>query len=158
MKTSLRGIVLSVLVIFGVQGAEIGPAKPTAKDKCPVCGMFVSKYPDWLTQIVFTDGSVAFFDGTKDLFMYQFNLRKYNRTQTSTNIAAIFVTDYYSLEPIDGKQAWYVAGSDVYGPMGRELIPFQKESEARVFLKDHQGKKLLRYHEITDAVVKELDS
>jgi nitrous oxide reductase accessory protein NosL len=67
------------------------------------------------------------------------------------------VTDYYSMTPIDGHTAWYVVGSDVFGPMGRELMPFQKESEAKEFMKDHLGKKLLRFNEVTPEVMKGLE-
>ena len=48
-------------------------------------------------------------------------------------------------------------GSDVYGPMGRELIPFVKESEARDFLKDHKGKSIIRFRDVTAAVLRPLD-
>jgi nitrous oxide reductase accessory protein NosL len=41
--------------------------------------------------------------------------------------------------------------------MGKELIPFEKETEASEFLKDHQGKSILRYQEITAAVLQGLD-
>lgn len=132
-------------------------AQPAANDKCPVCGMFVSKYPDFLGQVVFKDGAVDFFDGAKDLFKYYFNLQKYQRTRTTADLAAIYVTDYYKLQPIDATQAWYVLGSDVYGPMGKELIPFKEESEAKVFMKDHRGKALLRFQDITYPTVKQLD-
>ena len=54
--------------------ASAGPAAKAAtdKDKCPVCGMFVAKYPGFLAQIQFRDGSIAFFDGPKDFFKYYF--------------------------------------------------------------------------------------
>ena len=64
--------------------------------------------------------------------------------------------DYYSLEFIDGRTAFYVEGSDVYGPMGKELVPFGREKDARQFLKDHKGKSLLRFGEITKEVLKGL--
>ena len=51
-----------------------GPVKPSARDKCPVCGMFVAKSPDFLAEIVFKDGSCAIFDGPKDMFKYYLNL------------------------------------------------------------------------------------
>lgn len=145
------------LLVLALEAADNKPAKPSPKDKCPVCGMFVAKYPDFLAQIAFKDGSVAFFDGTKDLFKYYLNLKKYNPKQTTNQVEAIYVTDYYSLEPIDGIKAWYAVGSNVYGPMGKELIPFAKESEAKVFMKDHQGQNLLRFPEITAALIKGLD-
>jgi len=31
--------------------------------------------------------------------------------------------------------------SDVYGPMGRELIPFEKMKDAEEFMTDHKVKK-----------------
>jgi len=133
------------------------PVTPTARDKCPVCGMFVAKYPDFLAQVIYPDRAYAVFDGAKDLFKYLVQLPQYAPTRQATDIAAIYVTDYYALLPIEGKRAWYVIGSDVYGPMGRELIPFAKEGEAKEFLADHKGQRLLRFKDVTAATLKELD-
>ncbi len=126
-------------------------------DKCPVCGMFVAKYPDFLAQVVFTDGSTAFFDGTKDMFKYLQDLARYAPSRKTSEIKEIRVTDYYSMNAIDGRTAWYVVDSDVYGPMGRELIPFGSEAEAREFMADHGGKRLLRFDGISFELVKSLD-
>jgi copper chaperone NosL len=131
--------------------------KPTKQDKCPVCGMFVYKYPDWLGQIHFTDGSVVFFDGAKDLFKYYLDLKQYKPGKKTSDIAAIHVTEYYDLKPIDARKAWYVMGSDVYGPMGHELIPFAVEEDAKAFKKDHIGKKIVRFEEVTPKLIGGLD-
>ncbi len=139
-------------------GASVttAPVTATKTEKCPVCGMFVARYPDFLAQIIFTDDSHALFDGAKDLFKYFFAVKKYNATKDQSDIASIYVTDYYSMEPIDGRTAWYVIGSDVFGPMGRELMPFQHEADAKAFMKDHSGKKLLRFDEVTPDIIKGL--
>jgi copper chaperone NosL len=137
--------------------ADTKPSVPTAKDKCPVCGMFVAKYPDWLSQIIFKDGSVFFFDGPKDMFKFYVNLKRYSPKRTIDDVSAIYVTDYYSLGPIDGFTATYVMGSDVYGPMGRELIPFGKNQEAMEFKRDHKGKEILKFQDITLAIIRGLD-
>ena len=136
---------------------EAGPAKPSPTDKCPVCGMFVAKYPDFVARISFKDGSYAFFDGVKDMMKYYFNLAKYNPAKQSAEIEAIAVTDYYTLTLIDGLAAYYVIGSDVYGPMGRELIPFKGEAEAREFMKDHAGKAVLSFTAIKPETLAGLD-
>lgn len=136
---------------------EMSPAKITPTDKCPVCGMFVAKFPDFVEQIVFKDGTHAFFDGVKDMMKYYFNLPKYNPEKTSADIATILVTDYYSLKLTDGLKAWYVVGSDVYGPMGKELMPFSDETAAKEFLVDHKGTAVLSFQEITPALIKTLD-
>jgi nitrous oxide reductase accessory protein NosL len=133
------------------------PVKPLPKDKCPVCGMFVAKYPDWVMQIVFKDGSYAVFDGAKDMFKYYFNLEKYNKAKKLSDIDSIYVTDYYGLTLIDGFKAFYVAGSNVYGPMGHELIPFQKKADAEEFMADHSGKALLGFKEVSYDVIKTLE-
>ncbi len=145
------------LMAVGAWAADPKPLKPTPKDKCPVCGMFVYKYPDWVAQAVFRDGSRLYFDGVKDLMKFYLNPSAYQSTKSRTETAAIFVTDYYSLESVEGTRAYYVIGSDVFGPMGKELIPFGKEAEAREFLKDHKGKKILRFQEITPEILKPLD-
>jgi nitrous oxide reductase accessory protein NosL len=149
-----------VLLLTGAEAPKIAEAAPVAAtkaDKCPVCGMFVAKYPDFLAQILFADGSYALFDGAKDMYKYFFNIKKYNAAKDRSDIASIYVTDYYSMTLIDGKTAWYVVGSDVFGPMGRELIPFQNEAEAKEFMKDHAGKQLLRFDAVTPEIIKELE-
>jgi nitrous oxide reductase accessory protein NosL len=138
-------------------GGDRKPIKPTAKDKCPVCGMFVAKYPDFLAEILFKDGSYAIFDGTKDMFKYYFNLKKYNPKKRLEDIDSVYVTDYYSLALIDGYQAFYVMGSAVYGPMGKELIPLEKEDDAKEFMKDHKGQSILKFQDITYEIIKDLD-
>jgi nitrous oxide reductase accessory protein NosL len=67
------------------------------------------------------------------------------------------VTDYYNLEMIDGRQAFYIAGSDVLGPMGHELVPVGREAQAKTFLDDHKGKSILRFSEISLETVNRLD-
>lgn len=150
-------MVIFLLTASSSLAAEIKPSTPAAGDKCPVCGMFVAKYPDFLAEIVFKDGSHAFFDGVKDMMKYYFDLPKYHPGKTKAEIATIFVNDYYNLTPTDGLPAYYVFGSDVYGPMGKELIPFKVESEAREFMKDHGGKNLYRFNDITPNMIKLLD-
>ena len=147
---------LIALFLIGAHAASCEPAKgfvkPKDRDKCPVCGMFVYKYPDWVSEVLFKDGTYAVFDGAKDLFKYL--LDPAGRQQ---DIAGIIVTDYYAVRPIEAKQAFYVIGSDTYGPMGKELVPFEREQDAREFLKDHGGKKVLRFPDVTPEVMKELE-
>ena len=128
--------------------APPGFVKPGRDEKCPVCGMFVYKYPDWVAELLFRDGSRAVFDGAKDLFRYFFDSRRFGGTKGRGDVAVVFVTDYYTLEPIDGKPAFYVIGSDVYGPMGKELIPFERREDAEEFLRDHGGRRIIVFDEV----------
>ena len=130
--------------------------KINQKDRCPVCGMFVYKYPKWTAQIVYKSGERLSFDGVKDMMKFYFDREKYGKYENLTRdkISDIIVTDYYSQKPIDGTKAYYVIGSDVNGPMGEELIPFSSIESAKTFLQDHHGKKILKFSEITPDYLK----
>lgn len=123
--------------------------------KCPVCGMFVAKYPKWAAKQSFADGTEYYFDGAKDFFKYYFAPARYGGTHGKP--VTLIVTDYYTLKAIDATRAWYVLGSDVYGPMGHELIPFENEADAQAFMRDHRGKQRLRFGEVTQEAVWALD-
>jgi copper chaperone NosL len=149
---ALTGLLLALLFGSGALAAPPPFTKPGPKDKCPVCGMFVAPYASWAAQIVFRDGARLSFDGAKDLFKYLFDMKKYGGKRSETEVEAVYVTDYYDVRAVDAKQAFYVIGSDVYGPMGKELIPFEREADAGVFLQDHRGKRILRYPEVKRAL------
>jgi len=156
-RTVLFLVLLSLWGVAPATAAENAPPAPSAKDKCPVCGMFVAPYPNWLGAIVYKDGGRFFFDGPKDLFTYYLAPEKYGSARKGADIAGIYVKDYYSVAAIDGRKAFYVIGSDVRGPMGKELVPFAKKADADGFLKDHRGQKVLRFDEIIPATLKLLE-
>ena len=147
----------ALLQVSLAECGETGYTKPVEKDKCSVCGMFVAKYPDWIAEVRFRDGGYAVFDGPKDLFKYLTDITRYSPGRHREDIHAFFVMDYYSVKPIDGSTAFYVEGSDIKGPMGAEFIPFEEEADAREFLKDHSGKRILRFRDITPAVLKQIE-
>ena len=124
--------------------------------RCPVCGMFVAKYPNWVTQIHYEDsGKTKFFDGVKDMMVLYFDPERYMAPPREA-IKNIYVKDYYSLSWLSAQDAFYVVGSDVYGPMGHELIPFASKEAAESFLKDHHGRKILTFGEITSELIDSL--
>ncbi len=116
--------------------------------KCPICGMFVYKYPRWAVKLTHNKKDL-YFDGVKDMFKYYF---KYKNIKDK-----IIVTDYYSQKAIDARTAFYVIGSDIYGPMGDELIPFQNENDAKTFYMDHRAKKIIKFKDVKKEEVYKLD-
>lgn len=125
--------------------------------KCPVCGMFVAKYPKWAAILKTADGRAFYFDGVKDMMKFYLQPGKYHVQAGREDFVEIVVSDYYSLEPLDGRGAFYVAGSNVFGPMGNELIPLPTMEQARAFLKDHFGERIYRFEEIKRDLVYRLD-
>jgi nitrous oxide reductase accessory protein NosL len=130
-------------------------------EKCPVCGMFVYKYPKWATQIYFTHGDHEHhfsFDGAKDMMKFYLEPKKWGNYElySRNKISKILVLDYYSQKTIDATKAYYVTNSDVTGPMGHELIAFEHKSDAQVFKKDHFGKEVLKFEEINSLKIEKL--
>jgi nitrous oxide reductase accessory protein NosL len=120
----------------------------TKHEKCPVCGMFLYKYPTWVCRINYKESTYAF-DGIKDMLKYYFNHKE--------GVEEILVQDYYSQKTIDATKAFFVLGSDVYGPMGNELIAFKDEKSAKRFMLDHHAKEILQFNAITKQRVYQLD-
>ena len=131
-----------------------GNIKVPQDAKCPVCGMFVAKYPKWAARLQ-VNGENHYFDGVKD--MMKFYIFDVDFPYDRNNISLIEVTDFYSLEAIDAKKAFYVIGSDIYGPMGNELIPFKTKDAAENFTRDHRGEKIILFHDISPHLVMGLD-
>jgi copper chaperone NosL len=157
----LRGLLLAGAALAPAAPAWPTPVKlpaPGPRDTCPVCGMFVAPYPYWVATVVWRDGKAVHFDGAKDLFKYLSDLPRYEPGRQRGDIVAMGVTGYYATERIDASQAWYVIGSDVLGPMGHELVPHDSEADAKEFVTDHKGRRVLRFADITPTLLAALDA
>lgn len=149
---SLFAVCLIPAGTVNAAGQDILPADT----RCPVCGMFVAKYPNWLAGVHYrSPDSTQFFDGVKDMMAFYFNPEKFGGGPRDA-ISEISVKDYYTLKWLDGREAFYVIGSDVYGPMGHELIPFASQESAESFKKDHDGKKVILFEEIRPELIESL--
>ncbi|NWF66292.1 MAG: nitrous oxide reductase accessory protein NosL [Campylobacterales bacterium] len=130
------------------------PLSVKKEDKCPVCGMFVEPYKKWVAKIEVEDDKYFVFDGAKDMFKFYFEPLKFGAK--SDKFKTVFVTDYYDVVGIEAKSAYFVLNSDVFGPMGNELIPFESEQKAQNFIKDHGGY-VTTFEKITKEIVYSLD-
>lgn len=149
----MRAIAAALLLVLALDSRPAAAAAPPAfvkpgeRDRCPVCGMFVAKFPEWWAQAVLPDGKRVTFDGVKDLVRFLRDPARHGGGPTAAGVT-VWVHDYYSVAPLPAESAWYVAGSDVLGPMGREFIPFRSRAEAEEFMRDHRGEAVLRFVEL----------
>ena len=77
--TALSLLCFLVVLTFAAPKESIPP-----DSRCSVCGMFVAKYPNWITQIRHSDNSLQSFDGVKDMMVYFFNPTKYGSLAQDT--------------------------------------------------------------------------
>ena len=158
MKSLLTALIIIALALGRQVAAENISTEffpVTGETRCPVCGMFVGKYQQWLAQVRMSDGKVAAFDGVKDMAAYSFAPEDFGAAK-GVVVKDIVVKDYYTQAWTNGRKALYVLGSDVLGPMGHELIPFSSREGADNFLKDHRGKQVLGFAEITAELIESL--
>lgn len=155
--TRTPALVVVVTLVAATLLAHIPkPAIPGPHDRCVVCGMLVAPYPEWTAQVAFEDGTSAFFDGVKDLFKYLLARDRYLPEKRHLAISQIYVTSYYEVRHIPAREAVFVAGSNVLGPMGPELIPHTSVAEAEEFMGDHGGRTAYRFDEVTMDVIQDL--
>jgi copper chaperone NosL len=149
-------LAIACLLIISGPGSAAAPIDPVEEgERCPVCGMFVAQYGQWLAQIIIEGRDPLVFDGVKDMLAYYFDPAGYGET-ADMKTAEIWVRNYYTLDYIDARGAYYVVGSDVMGPMGEELIPFSSLEEAENFKTDHHGSEILRFAEIDAQQIMEM--
>jgi copper chaperone NosL len=163
MKNSLgKKVLVALLAVVMSSSTALAVAKAAGKGidkdtRCAVCGMFVSKYQNWVASSTLSDGKTEYFDGVKDMMAFFFAPQKYGAKPGST-VIDMSVNDYYTLTPIDAKKAFYVIGSDISGPMGPEFIPFATKAAADSFRQDHHGKEVLTFQAITPEMVESMRS
>ncbi len=141
----LTFLFLCSLLVLPTAGFTEQAVQPTAEDRCMTCGMRVAPYPNWVAQVTFKDGRHYFFDGPKDMFVFYFNLQDYLPEATTDDIDQLQVTEYYTLKRRSARDVFFVSGSDVLGPMGKEMVPVSGEDNLKTFLRDHGYEKVMRF-------------
>ena len=128
---------------------EQGHMQISDQDRCPVCAMKVSAHKKFSCAIQLTGGETFYFCGTGCM------IRSWMHPEIFLNVPKpelkkSVVQDYFSGEQVDGLAVYWVAGSDVIGPMGPALVPILDEGQVEIFKHRHGGKAVFRLGEMTD--------
>ena len=117
-------------------------ARPAPADaRCPVCGMYPARFPNWVAQIIFEDGSAHFFDSPVDLLIFLQDPGRFDTEHKTADIAKRYVVDHRSGEWLDAGKASFVLGSSARGPMrGADLPAFATAAEAAAFVAQRGGR------------------
>lgn len=127
--------------------------KPGKDDRCPVCGMFVYKYPKWAAGFVFQSGARFFHCSPKCMLHNLHNVPKYQPGETRENISQIWVTEYYTTKQTAAREVFFVVGTNLVGPMGLDLIPVRGRAAAENLKSDYNGEIIVSLDQITPEIV-----
>jgi len=114
------------------------------EERCKHCGMKIDKTSAWYTEV-----GDDHFDTPRCAFTYV-------RAHKMSGVA-VRVREYYDASgPLrDGSTLRFIAGGDVVGPMGPDLVPVEP-SRASKFIQDHGADHAYTLDEITPEVLASL--
>lgn len=139
-------------------GLGLHAPRPVPADaRCPVCGMYPARSPEWAAQVIFDNGDTQFFDSPLSLFTYLQDVGRYTRGRQASEVAASYVTDASSGAWIRAKDAVYVNGSSALGPMRAGNLPaFSSVALAQRFV-SARGGMLLEVGQISPQLLQNLN-
>ncbi len=121
----------------------------SAQDRCPVCGMKVAEHTKFSSAIQLADETTYYFCGTGCMMRSWLHPEIFlaaGKEQLQTPV----VRDYFTGKEVDGRDVFWVAGSDVIGPMGPALVPVKGKKALDAFKRRHGGKTVFRMDEMND--------
>ena len=128
---------------------ERGAMHISRQDRCPVCAMQVSKHQKFACAVELRNGSTFYFCGSGCMIRSWMHPEIFLGA-TKAELKRSVVQDYFTGEQVPGESVYWVAGSDVIGPMGPALVPLKNEQDLNVFKKRHGAKAVFRLSEMTD--------
>ena len=126
---------------------------------CLVRKILVYKEPKWVAKIEIRNGKTVYFSSPKSMFEFYHRPGKWFDVgvKSERDFSKIVVTDYATLKPIDGEKAFYVYGSSKTSPAGDDLPAFATKESAEKFSKAENGKRIMQFSNISDALIRLLN-
>lgn len=119
-----------------------------SSDECHLCGMLITRFDGPKGEVFRKElGEQVFkFCSTRDMFSY------YLDPENKRNVSQMLVHDMSKMPWgsnsiddkyfIDAKTAWFVAGSEKTGAMGKTLASFSQQKDAKAFAAEFGGQVL----------------
>lgn len=137
----------AVVLGAGSIGGCSGEGTAEAQQRCDLCGMRVESSSGWRAGGRDASGAALAFDTPKCLF---------RRHHERGPVSEPWVIEYYSQERRPARELFFVIGTDLQGPMGRDLVPVAGREAADRMLREHHGDRVLTFEEVTPEVAASL--
>ncbi len=152
----MRILLLIILFYTGTFAGEIKLIDQNATD--PVYILPLKKYPKWLSEAELKNGKKVQFVSVKSMMqVYQHQDYFLRHKLLDDNISKIYVQDFISGRRVPAQQAVYLFGSRIVGPHGDDLIPFENETNAKLFMMKNGGTKILPFSRLSKGLIRYLD-
>ena len=125
-------------------------ADPGPEVRCPVCGMYPARYPEYRCQISTADGKQLHFCSSQCLVSFQADPNKYVKDAAKTK--SIWVTVFPDGDSEYAMGLHYLVGSSLMGPMGKEALPYRNKAAALKSAQENGGK-VVRFKALSPALV-----
>ncbi|WP_324170750.1 nitrous oxide reductase accessory protein NosL [Sulfurimonas sp.] len=131
----------------------------TRESDCLVRHIKVYKEPKWVSKIELVNGKVLFFSSPKSMIEFYHQPGKWFDVgvKSESDFKDILVTDFSTLKPINAKGAFFVYGANVISPAGDDLPAFATYASAEKYFKEHNGKRIMHFKDISDALIRLLN-
>ena len=148
--------ILITLFVYTLHAGEIKIEDQNSSD--PIFMMPLKKYPKWLCEATLENGKKMQFISVKSMMQVYQHQEYFKRHKLlDTQIKNIYVQDYLNGRKVDASKAVYVFGSRIIGPHGDDLIPFESQDSAKLFMIKNGGTKILPFAKLTKGLIKYLD-
>jgi nitrous oxide reductase accessory protein NosL len=153
MKKSIMIVMFLVVSLFG---GEIELLDNNASD--PVYILPLNKYPQWICEAKLKNGKTVQFISVKSMMqVYQHPEYFQRHDLLDDKIETLYVQDFLNGRRVEADKAVYLFGSRMVGPHGDELIPFESEASAKLFMLKNGGTKILPFEKLTKGLIKYMD-
>ncbi len=126
---------------------------------CLVRHFKVYKDPKWVGKIKTRSGKEVYFSSPKALFEFYHRPGKWFDVgvKSERDFSEIVVIDHETLKPINAETSFFVYGSRAISPAGDDLVPLKTKEEAEAFSKKYSGKRIFKFDEVSDALIRLLN-
>lgn len=124
---------------------------PTSVTRCTVCGMYPARYPEHRCQVSTGDGKTEHFCSSQCLVNFLADPTQYLKKTVQVKSTWVTVPHEQSYEYAMG--LYYLVGSSLMGPMGKEAFPYRSKATAETVAKKHGGR-VLQFKGLTPQALK----
>jgi len=148
-----------LILVLGTVALWAQPITYSKNQTCLIRQFKLYQYPSWVAKTTTKQNKDAYFSSPKSMFEYYYNPIKWTSLGaiSSSDIKNVYVTDFKNLDKINAKDAYYVYGSNIISPAGDDLVPFLSKADAQNFSKKHNGKRILKFEEVKNSLIRLLN-